>query len=124
MSVHGLETGERFQAPSQPADAARARVARARGVALPGDDVVELHDDVSAEVALDLHHRLGSEATGRPIDVTAKLDSLLRDRSQLREREHLESPRIRQDRSVPTHEAMEPAESCDEVIARAQMEMV
>src|SRR5678815_4725355 len=39
----------------EPAQAPLARVARGTLLALPGDDVIELHDDVGAEVPLDAH---------------------------------------------------------------------
>src|ERR1700694_986813 len=47
------------QATREPADAALARAACGRFVGLAGNDVIELHDDVGAQVALDLHYDFG-----------------------------------------------------------------
>ena len=49
---------------------------------LAGHDVIELHDDVGAEVALDAHDRLGGELMERPVKVAAKLDTSFGDRAQ------------------------------------------
>ena len=38
--------------------------------------MIELHDHIGAEVALDLHHGLRREDVLRSIDVAAKLDAV------------------------------------------------
>src|SRR5688572_33350348 len=83
----------------EPADAALARVTRGRLVGLPGNDVIELHDHVRAEVALDLHHELGREKSLRAIDVTLELDAVFAERPELREGKDLKPARIGEDRT-------------------------
>src|ERR1700692_4403768 len=56
-----LQSLDLGQAAGEPADASLARVPRGRFVGLAGDHVIELHDDVSAQVAFDLHDDLGRE---------------------------------------------------------------
>src|SRR3954470_7534554 len=64
-----LEPGYFCEAPRQPADAALAGIPSGRLIGLAGDDVIELHYDVSAEVALDAHHAFGGEEAAGAIDV-------------------------------------------------------
>src|SRR4051812_7585407 len=93
--------------PSEPANAALAGVARGRGVACPGDDVVELHDDVGAEIALDLDDELRGEPAARSIEVAAKLDPVFVDGAQRRQGEDLKSAGVREYGPVPIHEAVQ-----------------
>src|SRR3979411_1125482 len=74
VAVHLLE---RRRAAREPSEAPLARVARDDGLALSGDHVVELHDHVGAEVALDAHHAFGGEATLGAVDVAAEIDAVL-----------------------------------------------
>ena len=110
---------------SAPASAGSARSRRARRrLALPGNDVIELHDHVGAEVALDAHHALGREAALRAVDVAAELDAVLVDRAQPLEREHLEAARVGEDRAVPAHEPCRPPSSRIELVAGPQVQVV
>ena len=49
---------------------------------LAGHDVVELHDHIGAQIALDLHHALRGEHVLRSIDVAAKLHATFLDGPQ------------------------------------------
>jgi hypothetical protein len=73
---------EGARAARQPAHAPLTRVARRGRVALAGNDVIELHDDIGAEVALDAHHALGSEAAAGAVDVAAEVHPVLVDGAQ------------------------------------------
>ena len=97
-------------AAHQPSQAPLTRIARVRFIRLTGNDVIELHDHVGAEVALDAHHRLRREAVLRAVDVTAELDAVLVDGAQRLQREHLEAAGVGEDRAVPAHEPVQPAE--------------
>ena len=112
------------RAPREPAQASLARVARDALFALARDDVIELHDHVGAEVALDVHHRFRREDVLRSVDVAAKLDAVFAHGAQALEREHLKAARVGEDRPVPSHELMQPAEIANELVARPQMQMV
>jgi hypothetical protein len=86
--------------------------------------VVELHDHVGAEVALDLHHPLGGEHAPRAVEVAAELHPVLADLAQRLEREHLEAARVGEDRAVPRHEAVQPAELPHQLVGRPQVQVV
>src|ERR1700693_3863125 len=75
-SLQSLDFG---QAAREPPDASLTRIAGGRLVGLARDDVIELHDDVRSQVALDLHHDLGREESPRTVDVGLKLDAFLID---------------------------------------------
>jgi hypothetical protein len=108
----------------KPADAALARVARRGCIGLSRNDVIELHDHVGAKVVLDAHHRFGRELPKRAIEMAAELDTVLADRAQRCEREHLEATRVREDGSLPAHEAMQAAELRDKLIAGTEVQMI
>ena len=112
------------EAPRQPAERALHRLAGERQGALPGRDVVELHDHVGAEVALDLHHQLGREADAASVDVALELDPVLVDAAHVLEREHLEAAGVGEDRAVPAHEAVQAAELAHERVAGAEVQVV
>ena len=86
--------------------------------------MIELHDHVGAEVALDLHDRLGREAASRAVDVTAELDAVLVHLAQSFEREHLEAAGVGEDRTVPRHEAMESTEVANDVVTRPEVQVI
>jgi hypothetical protein len=86
--------------------------------------VIELHDHVRAEVPLDLHHELGRKESARAVEVALKLHAVLADRTELRQREHLESARVRENRTIPAHEAVQPAHLADDIVARAEVQVV
>ena len=111
-------------APRQPAQAALARVARDALLALPRNDVIELHDHVGAEVALDLHHALRRERVLRAVDVAAKLDAVLAHGAQPLEREDLKATGVGEDRPIPSHEPMQSAEIANQLVARPQVQMI
>src|SRR5258706_6414676 len=90
-SLQSLDLGE---AAREPPDASLTRVAGGCLVGLARDDVIELHDDVGAKVALDLHHDLGREKSPRAVDVGLELDAFLVDGAEALQREHLESARV------------------------------
>ena len=70
------------EAPLEPADGSLTGIVRGREVRLPGDDVVELHDDIGAEIPLDVDDALGGEAATGAIDVAAELDAILVDAAE------------------------------------------
>src|SRR5450756_1377780 len=115
--LSGLQPLDLGEAALEPANAALARIARARLVRLAGNDVIELHDDVGAQVALDLHHDLGGEKSAGAVDVGLELDAFLADDAKPLERENLESARVGEDRPVPLHEAVESSHLAHDVVA-------
>ena len=108
----------------EPSQAPLAGVARDGGLALPGNHVVELHDDVGAEVPLDAHHALGREPPARAVDVALELDALLLYGAQPGEREDLKASRVGEDRTIPVHELVQPAQLAYQLVARTQVQVI
>ena len=94
------------------------------GVVVGIGTFVEGHDDVRAEILLDADGTLGREAVRRAVNVTLEGHALIVDLASLRQRENLEAARIGQHGIGPAHEAMQSAHLGDEVIARAQVEVI
>src|SRR4029450_12652857 len=85
---------------------------------------VERVDDVGAQSVLDLDRDLRRQEVGGAAAGGAALGAGLRDLPELREAENLESAGVAEDRPVPTHEAMKPAELLHEVVTRPGKELV
>jgi hypothetical protein len=75
-------------------------------------------------VVLDLHRFVGPEPQQRSVDVIAERDAVGVHVARPREREDLEAARVREDRAVPTHEAVEAAEATDALGSRTYREVV
>src|SRR2546423_11332728 len=86
--------------------------------------MIELHDDVGAQVALDLHYGLGREETARTVDVRLKLHSFLVDCPQLREGKDLKAAGVSKNRTVPIHESMQPTHLPHDLVAWPQMQVI
>ncbi len=85
---------------------------------------VEDHGDVGAQVCLDRHDFAGPEEELRTIQVGGEGDAVVPDVAEFREAENLKTPTVREDRSIPSHEAVQPAEVADEFAARPQVQVV
>ena len=94
-----------------------ARLGHARGVRRA---LVEHHDDVRVEDALDAHGLLGREEQRITVHRRLEPHALLADLSQRAETEDLESPGIGEYWPLPTHEAVEPAVRLDHLQAGTQ----
>src|SRR4249919_1049058 len=85
--------------------------------------LVEDHDDVRLQHALDAHAFLGSEEHGRSIGRRGEGDAGLGDLPSMCQREHLEAARIGEDRAAPASESVQPSVRLDDVEARTQVQM-
>ncbi len=119
--VDGFEFGE---CPTEPADAAFHGVTGGGFIRLAWSDVIELHHYVGAEIALHPHDRFGGEKLLFPVDVAAKLHAVFGDGTQRFEREDLKSAGVCEDRAVPSHKIVQPAQLTDEFVGWAEVEMV
>ena len=116
-----LEGGERALRPAQ------RQLHRAfdfRRLSRQLEAFVELHLDVGAELALNLDRPLGREHVARAVEVRLELGSLLGDAADLGEAHDLEPARVGEDRPVPAHEPVQPAEAGDALRARAQHQVI
>ena len=87
--------------------------------------LVEAHRDVAAEVRLDRGCELGREARGRAVVDASERHALVVDaRDRVAEREDLEAAGVGEDRQVPRHEAVQPAELADQLVAGPEMQVV
>src|SRR5437667_270795 len=109
------------RAPFQPFQRPLEGVAGGWLVRSPRHHVIERHRDVGAEAPLDLGGALGSEEAARAVHVALKLNAVVAHPTESREREHLEASRVGEQRAVPAHEAVQAAESRDDVLARADV---
>ena len=86
---------------------------------------VEAHRDVRAEPLLDARRQLGREALRRAVVDRAERDAVVVGREQrVAQREDLEAAGVGEDRAVPAHEAVQAAELGDQLLARAEVEVV
>lgn len=94
------------------------------GVVVRVGTFVEGHDDVRAEVFLDADRTFGGEAMRRAVNVTFEGHAVVVNFARLREREDLESARVRQHGTRPLHETVQSAHFSHEVVAGAEVEMI
>ena len=124
VAVEGLGLAETLEAAVEPALGKPKAVLGVGVVALARRTLVERHDDVGTDDALDVHHALGGEDVLRTVDVGSKLAALLRELADAREGEDLEAAGVGEDRAVPTVEAMEATSGPEHLAAGAEVEVV
>ncbi len=86
--------------------------------------LVKRHDDIGTQIVLDLDGKFGGEAVQRTVEVIAKSHPVRVHLTHGRQAEHLKAARIGQDRAIPSHETVQPAQVADEFVTGAQVEMV
>ena len=120
----GIEPGVFRLAPHQPAISAVYALLHI----VPGGRIlnalVKGHANVAAQIGLDLHTLLRPHKNLMTVNVGGEGDTLLLDLSQRCQTEHLKSPGIRENRSIPGHELMQSTHLPDNLIRGAQMQMV
>ena len=88
------------------------------------DALFKGHGDIGAQVGLDAHALLRAHEDMAPVDMGIEFDALLRDFTKGRQGEDLKAAAVGEDRSIPGHKAVQPAELFDERVPRADMEMI
>ena len=86
--------------------------------------LVEGHDDVGADGALDVHHAFRRERVFGAVDVALEGDAFLFDLAPMRQRVHLKAAAIGQDRSLPAIEAVQTAGFLQHLQAGAQVKVI
>src|SRR5216117_2463269 len=86
--------------------------------------MVERHRDVGAEHPLDLRGAPRREGAAAAVYMTLKLHAVVVHPAESLEREHLEATRIGEQRTIPTHEAMQGSELLDHLLAGPHMQVV
>ena len=86
--------------------------------------LVEGHDDVRPDAALDVHGSLRAEQVLAAIDVAAERHALFGDLAAVGQAEHLVAAAVGQNRSLPIHEFVQPARRLQHVGAGAEVQMV
>lgn len=82
------------------------------------DALIEHHHDVAADGCLDRDALLGRKQDSAAVDVALEASALFGHFAFVPQRENLKAARIGQDRSVPIHEPMDPAEFLENLDAR------
>ena len=93
-------------------------------VAGPGRTLVEGHDDVGADAALDVHDGFRGKVVFGSINVGGEADSVFGDFAAVAEGIDLKSAAVGQDALVPADEAVESAGLMQNVRARAEIQVV
>ena len=86
--------------------------------------MIEAHRDVGAQRLLDGDRVLGCESVKRAVEVRAERDALVVDRPEVAQADDLVAARVGQDRPLPGHELVQPAEPFDPFVARSQIQVV
>src|SRR5213592_1638414 len=113
-----------FPAPFQPSQCPLQRVAGSRLVRAAWHHMIERHRNVGAERPLDLRGALRREGAAAAVYVTLKLHAVVVDTAEPLEREHLEPTRIGEQRTIPTHEAMQGSQLLNHLLAGPHMQVV
>ena len=104
------------------------RAADRFGSVLQGNGIgrafVEAHHDVRPEVSLDADSSLGGKKVAGAVDVRLKPDALFLDLVYPGEAEDLEPAAVSQNRVVPAHEFVKPAQAGDPFVPGAQVEVI
>ena len=111
-------------APLKPAE---RPLHRSFGVLIPCrifHALVKSHGDIAAQIGLDLHGLLRPHEDAVSVNMAGKGDALLPDLPQGRQRKHLKSAGICQNRAVPVHELVEAAHLAHDLIAGTQVQMI
>ena len=93
-------------------------------VACSGRTLVEGHDDVCADAALDVHHLLGRKGVSAAVDVALEGAAFFRQLADAGKRKHLEAAAIGQDWAVTSVEAVQSASLFQYLCARTQVKMI
>eukprot|EP00187_Rhodella_violacea_P007535 CAMPEP_0174907946 /NCGR_PEP_ID=MMETSP0167-20121228/62741_1 /TAXON_ID=38298 /ORGANISM="Rhodella maculata, Strain CCMP736" /LENGTH=424 /DNA_ID=CAMNT_0016151543 /DNA_START=353 /DNA_END=1624 /DNA_ORIENTATION=+ len=89
-----------------------------------GNDVVEGHDDVGADLVLDLDGFFRGEEDFGAVDDGLEADAFLGHLGEINQGHHLEAARVGEHGAVPLHEVVNAAELLQHVAARPQREVV
>src|SRR6267154_870652 len=108
----------------QPAQRSLQRIACRGLVGASRNDMIECHRDICAERPLNLDGALRSQSAPAAIDMTLKLDAIFIDFAEALEGKDLKAARVGQQRPLPRHELVQAAELRDDVLARADVEVV
>jgi hypothetical protein len=119
-----LRVRPRGEAPERPPVGPVHRLADGRGLGRRGRAHVEDHHHVGADGRLHLDRALGGEDVGSPVHVASEARALLGDDPVVGEGEDLEPARVGEDRAVPAHEAVDPADAPERLRPGAQHEVV
>jgi hypothetical protein len=89
-----------------------------------GRALVEGHDDIGAELRLDVHRQLGREDVPRAVVHRGELHAVVTHDAGALEAEHLKAAGVGQDRPVPAHEAVQAAVRGDELGAGTEIQVI
>ena len=85
---------------------------------------VETHDDIGSQQPLDFHAGFRRQHVFRAVDMAGEGHALFGQLAQTGQRHHLKAARIGQDRAVPVHETVQPAQTRDAFRAGPQHQVI
>ena len=85
---------------------------------------VKGHRNVRSKRLLDVHGRLRADEMLGSVNVALEGHSFLLDGANARQRKHLESAAVCKNRLMPIHEVVQPARFSDQLLARAQVQVI
>ena len=109
ITVHGVRIVKSFDAARQPAVGEFHRLFGIIPFAGVRRTLVESHNDIGANHTLYIHHTFRGKVVFGAIDMALKRDAFFFDLAPVRQRMHLVSAAIRQDRPLPAVELMQSA---------------
>jgi hypothetical protein len=115
---------EAFAAAPGPAHRHRHRTGDHIARLIGARAFVEGHDDVGPQQALDLHRAFGREHVPRSVEMAGERDAFLGDLAQVRQAHDLIAAAVGQDRAVPAHEFVQPAQPRHALRAGAQHQVI
>ena len=124
VAIQRFRLVEALHATLQPALGQPERVLGILVVALSWWTLVKGHHDIGTNDALCVHHVFWREDMLRTIDMAAKLTTLFLQLADARQREHLETTRVRQDGAVPRVELVQSASLAQDIESWAQIQVV
>ncbi len=124
VRIVALQTLEFGLASRQPPNTAFHRFTRERFGRLPGYHVIELHNDIRAQIAFNTHHGFWRELVERPVKMTFEFDAIFGDGAKPFQRKHLKAARVGKNRLVPRHESMKATHRTNSVIRGPEVQMV
>ena len=86
--------------------------------------MIEHHGNVAAELLLDPYGILRPQMHHRAIQMRLERRTILANLGHVPERENLKPSTVGQNRSIPTHETMQPPQVCNPLTPRTQRQMV
>src|SRR2546427_7451249 len=89
-----------------------------------GEAIIQNHHDVRAKRDLNINRELGAQEMRAAVEMRLEPDAVFTDIAQRTQAEDLKSAAVGEDRPVPSHEPVEPAQTRHRLLSGPQEEVV